>query len=194
MRRPDEEVRARQHLAMMVRMSGITHKDIDTELDWCRGTTSQVLKGRTELKMRHILDILDVCKVPSSMFFLAVFRPAGAAIPKSNLRWPEAGDVPFANMVAELTGFGFPPPEQRTLPPPEPDGAARLQQLFHELADRLPQLVALQNEPPPSGPRAPSEPAVGGGAKPEPKPAGGAGAVGAKKPATRGRRPKKSKS
>ncbi len=176
---------------MMVRMSGITHKDIDIELDWCRGTTSQVLKGRTELKMRHILDILDVCKIPSPVFFLSVFRPAGGTIPKSTLRWPEAGEVPFANMVAELTGFGFPPPEQRALPPPEPDGAARLQQLFHELADRLPQLVALQNEPPPSGPPAPESPPAGGAAPGAPK--SSAGTVGAKKPAKRGR-PKATKS
>jgi hypothetical protein len=191
MRRPEEENRARQQLAMMVRMSGITHKDIDTELDWCRGTTSMVLKGRNELKMRHILDILDVCGIPSPMFFLTVFRPPSSTIPKSNLRWPEAGEVPFANMVAELTGFGFPPPEQRTLPPPEPDGAARLQQLFHELADRLPQLVALQNEPTPSGPPATPAPPAASSAKADRKPA--AGAAG-KKPTRRGRPANKSKS
>lgn len=184
MRRPEEETRARQQLAMVVRMSGITHKDIDAALDWCRGTTSQVLKGRTELKMRHILDILDVCKVSSSYFFLTVFRPVSAAIPRSNLRWPEVGEVPFANMVAELTGFGFPAPEQRTLPPPEPDGAARLQQLFHELADRLPQLVALQNEPPLSEPQASAPGAV---TKAETKPAKN------KKPTSPGRRPKTTK-
>ncbi|MEP7012839.1 MAG: hypothetical protein ABJC13_21155 [Acidobacteriota bacterium] len=192
MRRPDEEIRARQQLAMVVRMSGITHKDIDSALDWCRGTTSQLLKGRTELKMRHILDILDVCKVPSFHYFMTVFRPASAAIPKSNLRWPEVGEVPFANMVAELAGFGFPPPEQRTLPPPEPDGAARLQQLFHELADRLPQLVALQKEPAPSGPQAPAAPPTASAAKAEPKPA--AGANRSKKPGKGGRPTNKTKS
>src|SRR5262245_36875982 len=139
MRREEEESRCRHHLGMMVRMSGLTQKQIDQELEWCRGTTSHVLSGRIQLRFRHIVELLDVCGVASEAFFGLIYPGMGA----SGLRWPEVGEAPAANIQAAFAAIGYPPRAGRRLTPPNPDAAARVEQMFQELLDRMPAFEAM---------------------------------------------------
>jgi len=141
MRRQDEEIRVLHYLAAMVRLSGKTHKEIDRELSWCRGTTSQVLAGRIQLKFRHILEILDVCAVATGFFFETVFPGH-----RGGLRWPEAGVEPAANMAADLSGQAAARRRPKRPSPPDVEPAIRMQQLFEELAARLPDFVAMHED------------------------------------------------
>ncbi len=139
MRRDEEEIRTRKYLAMMVRVSGFSHKEIDEALGWCRGTTSQVLSSRIQLKYRHILEILDVCQVATATFWETVYP----AMSENGLRWPEVGEEAEANMKAEWVKPGAPPRPARRPTPPGMVSTAGMQQLFQELSARLPQLVAM---------------------------------------------------
>jgi len=59
--------------------AGLTRKDLDQRLGAGPGYVSQVLKGRMELKLRHILAILRALDVEPALFFQTLYpesRPA----------------------------------------------------------------------------------------------------------------------
>ena len=152
MRREDEEIRTLEYLSMMVRMRGHTHKEIDETLGWCRGTTGQVFKGRIQLKLRHILEILDVCEIPTAMFLENVFPGMRSGRPL----WSAAGDEGER---------GFRSDRPPTLPPrrPAPSSPTDVQGMLNEIVARLPAFMALRPQrtaPLPSTPRPSSDATV----------------------------------
>ncbi len=68
----DLERRSVDLLNLVLDQSRHKRKEVDEHGDYCRGTTSQILMGKIELKLRHILDILEVCEVEPRVFFRAV--------------------------------------------------------------------------------------------------------------------------
>lgn len=69
----DEEQRILDLLAIALRTSGKTKKEVDEACGWCRGTTSQLLKGRIDLKVRQLFDILEVAETSPEDFLRALF-------------------------------------------------------------------------------------------------------------------------
>lgn len=59
-------------LNLVLEQSRRRRREVDEHGGYCRGTTSQLLMGKIELKLRHILDILEVCEVEPRVFFRAV--------------------------------------------------------------------------------------------------------------------------
>jgi transcriptional regulator with XRE-family HTH domain len=76
----DEEVRrATKLLETVMQAAGLTRKDLDQKLGAGPGYVSQVLTGRMELKLRHVLAILRALDVEPSVFFQTLYpenRPA----------------------------------------------------------------------------------------------------------------------
>lgn len=56
--------------------AGLTRKDLDQRLGAGPGYVSQVLTGRMELKLRHILAILRALDVEPSLFFQTLYPDA----------------------------------------------------------------------------------------------------------------------
>ena len=72
--------KATQLLATMMQLTGLTRQEVDRRLGAGRGFTSQVLTGRVELKLRHVLEILKVVDFAPSVFFRLLF-PESAESP-----------------------------------------------------------------------------------------------------------------
>ncbi len=135
MRRQDEEIRALEYLAMMVRVTGRSLKEIDETLGWCRGTTSQVLKGKIQLKFRHILEILDVCEVPTAMFLENIYPNIRSA----GLQWPEVGDEAAEGILSE-----YPKATAARQRRPARTSPPDAQAMLAEIMARLPAFMALR--------------------------------------------------
>src|SRR5262245_58447431 len=70
----EEEVRrATKLLETVMQAAGLTRKELDQRLGAGPGYVSQVLTGRMELKLRHILAILQVLDVDPSIFFQTLY-------------------------------------------------------------------------------------------------------------------------
>jgi transcriptional regulator with XRE-family HTH domain len=72
----DDVRRATKLLETVMQASGLTRKELDFKLGAGPGYVSQVLTGRMELKMRHILAILRALDVEPSLFFQTLYPEA----------------------------------------------------------------------------------------------------------------------
>jgi hypothetical protein len=79
----DEEVRrAVKLIEAVMRVQGVTKKDLDSRLGKATGYFAQVLSGRLELKYRHVTSILRALSVDPGVFFRALYpEPEGEAAP-----------------------------------------------------------------------------------------------------------------
>lgn len=103
----DEVRRATKLLETIMQAAGLTRKDLDQRLGAGPGYMSQVLTGRMELKLRHILAILKALDVEPSLFFQTLYpedRPASDVVVMEE----------FLRRFQKL-GFGG-----RPTPPPSP--------------------------------------------------------------------------
>jgi transcriptional regulator with XRE-family HTH domain len=87
----DEEVRrATKLLETVMQAAGVTRKQLDQRLGAGPGYVSQVLTGRMELKLRHILAILRALDVEPSVYFQTLYpegrAPSDAAVMEEFLR------------------------------------------------------------------------------------------------------------
>jgi transcriptional regulator with XRE-family HTH domain len=48
---------------------------LERQLGWSAGTLSRVLQGKIELKVRHLLDLLEVLRVSPEDFFELAYQP-----------------------------------------------------------------------------------------------------------------------
>ena len=79
----DEVRRATKLLETVMQAAGLTRKDLDQKLGAGPGYVSQVLTGRMELKLRHIIAILRALEVEPTIFFQTLYpenRPATDAV------------------------------------------------------------------------------------------------------------------
>ena len=78
----DQEVRrAIKLIEAVMRVQGVTKKDLDRRLGKATGYFAQVLSGRLELKFRHVSSILRALEVDPGIFFRALYpEPPEAAV------------------------------------------------------------------------------------------------------------------
>ena len=60
-------------LESVVRMHGLSARQLEERLGYGAGTVNRLFSGKIELKLRHILLILDVIGIPPSQFFREAF-------------------------------------------------------------------------------------------------------------------------
>jgi len=104
----DEVRRATKLLETVMQAAGLTRKDLDQRLGAGPGYVSQVLTGRMELKLRHILAILRALDVEPSLFFQTLYPDARPSTDQAVME-------EFLKRFQKLGfGAGAPPPQ----PPP----------------------------------------------------------------------------
>jgi transcriptional regulator with XRE-family HTH domain len=103
----DEVRRATKLLETVMQAAGLTRKDLDQKLGAGPGYVSQVLTGRMELKLRHVLAILRALDVEPSVFFQTLY-------PENR---PSTDTVVMEEFLRRFQKLGFGPP---AAPPPSP--------------------------------------------------------------------------
>lgn len=69
----DDIRRCARMLESVVRMSGMSARQLEERLDYGAGTITRLFSGKIELKIRHILLILEEVGIPPAQFFREVF-------------------------------------------------------------------------------------------------------------------------
>lgn len=69
----DDIRRCAKMLESVVRMDGLSARQLEEKLNYGAGTVNRLFSGKIELKLRHILLILEVIGIPPSQFFREVF-------------------------------------------------------------------------------------------------------------------------
>jgi transcriptional regulator with XRE-family HTH domain len=69
----DDIRRCAKMLESVVRMDGLSARQLEEKLSYGAGTVNRLFNGKIELKLRHILLILEVIGIPPSQFFREVF-------------------------------------------------------------------------------------------------------------------------
>ena len=128
----EEIVRIAAALRTAIRLSGISHRQVERELGLSTGYLTRILAGQVELRVRHVLDVCRVIGLPPERFFGALFPLQDGPESMSRL---ERG-------LAQLhPAPGRPAP---VMPPPEPTpaaGAAARSRPISELLRRLRQAL-----------------------------------------------------
>jgi len=118
-------------LESVVRMDGLSARQLEEKLNYGAGTVNRLFSGKIELKLRHILLILEVIGIPPSQFFREVFPEDDR--PRSE---PE-----MASRLLDLLERHAAPRRlpARSAPPPTPTGLsdAELDRRILEALERL---------------------------------------------------------
>jgi transcriptional regulator with XRE-family HTH domain len=121
----DEEVhRATKLLEAIMQASGFNRKELDKKLGAGPGYVSQVLTGRMELKMRHVLAILRALDVEPSLFFNTLYPEGEPAAEKTHRTQLAEFLKRFSPLTAQREADHLPP----SVPPLD---AAELERLVH---------------------------------------------------------------
>ena len=122
----DEIVRIAAALRTAIRLSGISHRQVERELGLSTGYLTRILAGQVELRVRHVLEVCRVIGLSPDRFFGALFPPQEG--PESMTRL-ERG-------LAQLH-----PPLERPAPPPDPASGESRPKRVPELMRRLRQTL-----------------------------------------------------
>ncbi len=60
----------------LIGRSRLTKSDVEQKLEWAKGRLTKLLQGTVELKVRHVLSILEVINVQPLHFYALVHRSA----------------------------------------------------------------------------------------------------------------------
>jgi transcriptional regulator with XRE-family HTH domain len=129
----DEIVRIAAALRTAIRLSGISHRQVERELGLSTGYLTRILAGQVELRVRHVLEVCRVIGLSPDRFFGALFPPQDG--PESMTRL-ERG-------LAQLH-----PPLERPVPsPPDPASSSesrpkKVPELMRRLRQTLDELEA----------------------------------------------------
>jgi transcriptional regulator with XRE-family HTH domain len=69
----DEIARIAAALRTAIRLSGISHRQVERELGLSTGYLTRILAGQVELRVRHVLDVCRVIGLSPDRFFSALF-------------------------------------------------------------------------------------------------------------------------
>src|SRR6202023_3506472 len=96
----DEEIRrAAKVLEAVVKLSDFSTRELERRLDLGGGTLNRIFTGKIDLKLRHILLVLEVVGMKPERFFqLACARPAAG---------DEAGSALAAEILESFQRFGY---------------------------------------------------------------------------------------
>jgi len=142
-------------LEAVVKLSDLSTRELERRLDLGGGTLNRIFTGKIDLKLRHILLVLEVVGMKPERFFqLACARPAAGE---------EAGGALAAEILESFQRFGY-SIGRPSAPPPD-------RQLSDEELDRRIEAalgrVLRRTAPEPAGALA-----AGAAAQPSPAPAG----------------------
>lgn len=124
----DEIQRLSRYLEALVRFKKMPVRRLERELGFGGGTLNRLFAGRIELKVRHILLVLEALEVPASRFFRFAFEHPKSALSEEQVladverllrRRPDEEPPPRqsreeirATVVEALHEMGFKPPVQ----------------------------------------------------------------------------------
>jgi transcriptional regulator with XRE-family HTH domain len=172
----DEEIRRYgKMLEAVVKLSDLSTRELERRLDLGGGTLNRIFTGKIDLKLRHILLVLEVVGMKPERFFqLASARPAAG---------DEIGGALAAEILESFQRFGYSigrppaPPADRQLSDEELDRRieAALERVLGRTGPEPAGALAAAGAPagarPPSAPSAPSVTAATAGRGAEPGPA-----------------------
>lgn len=69
-----EVLRIGKLLESLIAFKKVTVRQVERQLEVSNGTLSRILNGKIELKLRHILDILDIIGIPPEVFFKIAYQ------------------------------------------------------------------------------------------------------------------------
>ena len=118
----DEQVtHLTEMLRTVIRLSDFTNRDIERKLGFSGGYLSRLFGGQVEIKISHILNVLEIIGMYPSEFFQIAFPPA------------EGEPSPVMKKLLAMTPQRrpFPLPAATPTPPPTPGLSAR------EIEERL---------------------------------------------------------
>jgi len=100
----------RTNLKTILRLLGISNREVENRIGWCHGYLSRVFAGTLELRLDHILAILEVADLhPAEFFHLTWPAPAEPTSPAARELFPlwrrfqpAAGSPPPPAQPAEL--------------------------------------------------------------------------------------------
>lgn len=73
---PQDEVRRlAAALRTAIRLSGVSHRQIERELELSAGYLSRILAGHIQLRLAHVLAICRIIGLPAASFFAALYPP-----------------------------------------------------------------------------------------------------------------------
>jgi transcriptional regulator with XRE-family HTH domain len=118
----DEQVKhLTEMLRTVIRLSDYTNRDIERRLGFSGGYLSRLFGGQVEIKVSHILNVLEIIGMYPSEFFQIAFPPA------------EGEPSPVMKKLLAMTPQRrpLPVPAAASTPPPAPSLSAR------EIEERL---------------------------------------------------------
>jgi transcriptional regulator with XRE-family HTH domain len=74
----DPQIEARRLAAALrtaIRLSGVSFRQVERQLELSTGYLSRILAGQIQLRMTHVLAICHIIGVPAGSFFAAVYPP-----------------------------------------------------------------------------------------------------------------------
>lgn len=104
-----EAHRLLERLRLLVYFSPLSHREIEQRAGFSRGYLSQILRGKVELKFRHVLIILDAIESsPEELFSeLYPYRRGAAELIDSLPAGSRLREQPFVSQLAQLFAFGI---------------------------------------------------------------------------------------
>lgn len=73
--------RIAEELRRQIAAAGLSQRALAAKLGWGRGYVSQLLTGAVDLKVKHVLEILELLQVPPGEFFARLAEELGATRP-----------------------------------------------------------------------------------------------------------------
>lgn len=129
----DEILRIAAALRTAIRLSGISHRQVERELGLSTGYLTRILAGQVELRVRHVLDVCRVIGLSPDRFFGALFPP-------------QEGPEAMARLERGLAQL-HPPLERPAPPSPDPATSSesrprKIPELMRRLRQTLDELDA----------------------------------------------------
>jgi transcriptional regulator with XRE-family HTH domain len=87
--RPDVDQLA-HHLRLWIQARRVTLQAVEKELGMGVGYLGQLLRGNLDLKVKHVLAVLEVIGVEPAEFFSSLYPPQA---PRGNIPWPPRPDL-----------------------------------------------------------------------------------------------------
>jgi transcriptional regulator with XRE-family HTH domain len=76
---PEETRRIATALRTAIRLSGISHRQVERELGLSTGYLTRILAGQVQLRVTHVLGVCHIIGLPPASFFAALYPPTPPA-------------------------------------------------------------------------------------------------------------------
>jgi hypothetical protein len=125
----DEVDRLTEVLRSAIRLSDFSNRDIERKLGFSGGYLSRLFGGQIDIKLSHILDVLEIIGLYPSEFFQMAFPPV------------EAEPSPLMKKILAMAPHARPAPVQAA-PAPPPAPALTPREIEEKIAEALRRVFA----------------------------------------------------